>query len=88
MGWGIRKLTVKNLAYAMDTSQENDFETLASASVSDNKTIIRLLEITLVKALQFDLAVTLRIGSSNGNQFKAEENSWPMHPSYSLRYDT
>ena len=41
-----------------------------------------------MKALQFALAVTLRIGSSNSTKFKAEENFGPLTPSYSLQDET
>ena len=50
--------------------------------------ISRLLALPLVKALKFALSVTLRIGSSNGTNFKAEGNFGPLPPSYSLRDET
>ena len=56
----------------MDLSQLNSLEALVSDSVSDDMVIIRLLVLSPVKALQFALAVTLRIESSNGTKFKAE----------------
>ena len=34
----------------------------------------RLLALSMVKALHFVLAVTLRIGSSNGTKLKVEDN--------------
>ena len=58
------------------------------ASVSDDEVISRLLALTPEKALQFDLAVTTIIGSSNGTKFKAEENFGTLPPLYSLRDET
>ena len=42
MGWGIIKLTVKEVASAMDLPQGNALEALVLASVSDDKVLIRL----------------------------------------------
>ena len=81
-GWGIRKLTVNEVASAMGLPQGNALETLVLASVSDDKVISRLLELPPVKALQFALAVTLIIRSSNGDNFKAEEKFGPLPPLY------
>ena len=64
---------MKDVASDMDLPQGNTLEALVSASVSDDKVISSLLAIPPVKALQFALAVTLRIGSSNGINFKVEE---------------
>ena len=41
-----------------------------------------------MKALQFPLAITLIIGSSNINKFKAEENFGPLPHLYSLQDET
>ena len=87
-GWGIRKLTVKEVAPAMDNPQGNALEALVLDSVSDDKLISRILALPPVKALQFSLAVTLRIGSINGSEFKAEENFVHISPSYLLRDET
>ena len=81
-GWGIRKLTVKELASAMDLTQVNYSEELVLDSASDGEVMSRFLAIPLVKALQFSLSVTLGIGSSNGTNIKAEENFGPMPPIY------
>ena len=52
------------------------------ASVSDDELVSRILSLPPVNALQFALAVTLRIGSSNGTKLKAEKNFGPMPPLY------
>ena len=72
----------------MGLPQGNDLEELILASVSDDEVISRLLDLPPVKALQFALAVTLRIWSSNGTKFKAEENFGPLPPLYSFRDET
>ena len=72
----------------MDTPQGNALEALVSDLVSDYKVISRLLALPPMKALQFALTVTLNIGSSNGNKFKAEENFGPLPHSYLLRDET
>ena len=66
----------------MGLPQGNDLEELILASVSDDEVISRLLDLPPVKALQFALAVTLRIWSSNGTKFKAKENFGHMPPIY------
>ena len=50
--------------------------------------ISKILDLPPAKALQFALAVTLRIGYSNGTKFKAEENFGPLIPLYLLRDET
>ena len=47
-------------------------------SVSYVEVISSFLALPLVKALQFALAVTLRIGSSNITKLKVEDNSGPL----------
>ena len=81
-GWGIRKLTVKEVASDMDNPQGNYLEALVLASVSNDEVISRLLALPPLKEIQFALAVTLRIGSSNGTKLKAEKNFGPMPPLY------
>ena len=58
----------------MDLTQVNYSEELVLDSASDGEVMSRFLAIPLVKALQFSLAVTPRIGSSYGNKLKAEDN--------------
>ena len=73
-GWGIRKLTVKELASAMDLPQGNTSEALVLASVSYGEVISRFLALPPVKELQFYLAVTIIIGPINETKLKAEDN--------------
>ena len=86
-GWGISNLTLKELASALNLPQVNASELLVLASVSDGEVMSRLLALLPVKALQFSLGVTLRIGSSNGTKLKVEDKFGPLRPLYSLRYD-
>ena len=72
----------------MDIPQGNNLEASVLASNSDNEVISRILEIPPVKALQSALAVTLRIGSSNGTKINAYENIGPLPPLYLLRVET
>ena len=72
----------------MDIPQVNALEALVLNSVSDDEVMSRFLELPPVKALQFFLAVTLRIGSSNGTKFKADFNFVPLPPVYLLRDET
>ena len=78
--WVIRKLTLKEVASSIDIPQGNTLEALVLASLSDDDVMSRLLELPLVKALQFSLAVTIRIGCSNGTKVKADENILPLPP--------
>ena len=71
---GKRKLTLKESSSAMYLPQGNSSEALALDLVSDGEVSSRFLAFPLVKALQFSLAVTPRIGSSYGNKLKAEDN--------------
>ena len=65
----------------MDIHEKNTLKALLLASVSDDKVIIRLLALPPAKALQFALAVTLRIWSSKVTKFKAGEKIGPLPPS-------
>ena len=58
------------------------------ASFSDDEVISRLLALPPVKALQFYLAATIIIGSSNGTKFKSEEKIVLLPPLYSLQDET
>ena len=49
-------------------------------SESDGEFMSRLLVLPMVKSIQFALAETLVIGSSNGNKLKAEDNFGPLPP--------
>ena len=64
----------------MDIPQINALKALALASVSYGEVMSRLLELPPVKALQFYLALTLKIGSSNGTNLKAEKDFGPLPP--------
>ena len=52
------------------------------ASNSYGEVMSRFLALPPVKALKFDLAVPLIIGSSNGTKFKAEDSFGPPPPLY------
>ena len=58
------------------------------ASDSDGEFIGRFLVLPPVKAIQFALAETQVIGSSNGNKLKVEDNFGPLPPLKSLRDET
>ena len=72
----------------MNLPQRNASKSLVLASVSDGEVISMFLALPPVKAHQFELAVTLIIGSSNGTKLKEEDNFGPLTPLYLLRYDT
>ena len=78
--WGIRKLTVKELVSTIDPPQGNAPEELALASAADGELMSSFLALPPVKSLQFELAVTLRIGSSNTTKLKAEDNFGSLPP--------
>ena len=51
---------------------------LVLSSVSDGEVMSRFLALSPVKTIEFSLAVTLGIGSSNGTKLKVEDNVGPL----------
>ena len=72
----------------MDIPKVNSLESLVLASVSNDDVMSRFLALPPVKSLQFVFAVTLIIGSSNGNKLKADENFGTLTPVYLLWGET
>ena len=66
----------------MDLPQGNASEALVLASFSYGEVISRFLTPAGLRALQFALAVTLIISSSNGANLKGEDNFGPLPPLY------